>query len=211
MRIKKLISLTIVSIAIMLLSSCNTGKLCIDEKHFPDYEFRSYVKRVFDITGDGYLDEDEISKAVEINRDDGHVKDKYIYSFKGIEYLTSLERLFCSHNKLDELDVSKCTQLKYISCGNNNLTSLNVDNCINLETLYCYNNRLTSLDISKCTQLESLDCGHNDLTSLDVSKCTELSFLKCSGNNISYLDISNCTSLGRLSFVYDDDVEVKWK
>lgn len=199
---KKLLAVGLV-LFMAMLCSCGKAGVKIDEKHFPDENFRSFVCDEFDINGDKYLDDEEIAKSTVID-----CSEKSIHTLEGIEYFTALENLNCAGNEITELDVSKCTSLKYLSCSNIQstilgsyckLTSLDVSGCTSLVELYCNTHQLTSLDISKCTSLRVLDCGNNQLTSLDVSKCTSLNYLDCSVNQITSLDISKCTSLESLS------------
>ena len=111
---------------------------------------------------------------------------------------TQLEELNCNSNQFSSLDISKNTQLTKLDCFYNKLTSLNVSNNTQLTKLICSNNQLTSLDVSKNTQLEILDCYTNRLTSLDVSHNTQLETLYCSYNTLSSLDVSQNTKLTKL-------------
>ena len=133
-----------------LVGACGTlkayaaeGQIQINDKNFPDKEFRSYVAE-FDTDKNGYLSGAEIENVTDIK-----VSGKGIGSLQGIEFFTALEFLWCYENNLSSLDVSKNTALKWLNCDKNNLDSL---------------------DVSKNTALTSLDCGGNNLSSLDVSK-----------------------------------------
>ena len=136
----------------------------IDETNFPDQNFRNYVSANCDQDGDGTLSESEIAATTEIK-----LSSENIYSLKGIEYFTSLQRLGCEGNKLTTLNLSRNTALTTLNCGGNYLTSLDVSSNTALISLSCDSNRLTSLDVSGNTALTSLNCGNNQLTSLDVS------------------------------------------
>ena len=69
-------------------------------------------------------------------------------------------RLNCGHNKLTELkSLDKLVNLKVLWCSNNKLTELDVSKLVNLKELYCYNNQLTELDLSNLVNLKWLNGG----------------------------------------------------
>ena len=138
--------------------------VAIDETNFPDQNFRNYVSAKCDQDRDGTLSKSEIAATTEI-----YLYNRGIYSLKGIEYFTSLQRLGCEGNKLTTLNLSRNTALTSLSCNGNQLTNLDVSSNTALTSLSCYNNQLTSLDVRGNTALTSLSCGRNQLTSLDVS------------------------------------------
>ncbi|MDR1527719.1 MAG: hypothetical protein LBS46_08660, partial [Dysgonamonadaceae bacterium] len=85
---------------------------------------------------------------------------------RGIEYFTSLRKLYCKYNLLASLDVSKNVNLTYLDCGNNTA--------------------LSTLDISTLTKLDSIDVSYTGIKSLDFSGCKEsLKFLKWNANNLT--------------------------
>ena len=103
----------------------------IDEKNFPDANFRNYLLSQ-SYGYDGVLTEAEIKGIASIN-----VSEKNISSLKGIEYFTALTYLDCANNQLTALDVSKNTALTYLSCCNNQLTALDVSKNTALTYLSC--------------------------------------------------------------------------
>lgn len=119
------------------------GEIPIDEAHFPDESFRSWVSENCDTDGDGSLADWEIMMTTGID-----VEREGINTLKGIEYFTALRELYCYNNQLTTLDVSKNTALT---------------------DLYCYFNELTTLDVSKNTALSTLCCKDNYFTQVDVS------------------------------------------
>ena len=167
--------------------------IAIDETNFPDQIFRNYVSANCDQVRDRMLSKSEIAATTEF-----YLSSNNIYSLKGIEYFTSLQRLDCSWNKLTTLDLSSNTALTFLSCYSNYLTSLNVSGNTALTTLDCSGNYLTSLDVSGNIALVSLSCGDNQLTSLDMSSNTALTTLDCSGNYLTSLDMSSNTALTSL-------------
>ena len=176
--------------------------IAIDSTHFPDDVFRSYVSENFDINSNGYL-----SFSERLNATEAYVADMGISSLKGIEYLTSLQILYCGHNDLSSLDVSRNLELHTLSCHNNDLTALDVSNHYMLQSLYCGGNDLGSIDLSKNAELYEFACYNCKLDSLDVSKNTKLEHLYCQGNELRALDVSRNTALETLS-CYDNELSV---
>ncbi len=163
----------------------------INETNFPDAIFRGYVTSNFDTNKNGYLSNSEIANATTIR-----FSYSIVSNFKGIEYLTALEKFEGYFlNNLTELDVSNNTELTYLDCSGNNLTEIDVSNNTKLTELYCSSNNLTEIDVSKNTELTYLDCPYNYLTEIDVSKNTKLTELYCYSNSLTSLDVSKNTEL----------------
>ena len=156
----------------------------IDETTFPDEEFRKWLMKQ-PYGKDGVLTEEEIAgvKSIDLAYED-------IASLKGIEYFTEIEGLWCSSEKLTELDVSKNTKLLDLRCSQCKLTTLDLSQNKALFRLYCHNNPLTSLDLSQNVALEELDCSSCQLTELDVTHNPKLKNLYCHYNPLTSLDVS---------------------
>ncbi|MBP3710991.1 MAG: hypothetical protein J6I86_00810 [Bacteroidaceae bacterium] len=153
----------------------------IDEAHFPDDNFRAYVKEEKDDRpADGRLDQQEanVFSSSETNKSVYYVTidvtGRDISSLKGIEYFPELEILNITRNNITELDLSP---FKY------------------LLKLVTTSNPLKSLDVTKSPQLRNLRCDYNQLTRLDLSKSDSLIFLNCTNNLLTYLDFSHCNEL----------------
>ena len=131
------------------------------------------------------------------------VSEAGIKSLAGIEYFTSLTKLYCSDNELTALNVSKNTALWVLDCSGNQLTALDVTKNTALFYFLCFYNKLTALDVSKNTELFQFGCGNNELTALDVSKNTALRLLSCGSNKLTALDVSKNIALERL-YCYDN-------
>ena len=96
----------------------------INEENFPDANFREEMRedlKIYDEDKDGRLSAAEIAKIRIIN-----IPQKGIKDLTGIEYFTSLEKLFCQINELTVLDLSHNTALTFVNCSRNQLTSLNL-------------------------------------------------------------------------------------
>ena len=180
-----------------------TGDVAIDEEHFPDSNFRKFVKK-YDRVKDGKLSQIELAKVTDLNCDksySGVTDDEKIKSLKGIEYFTSLKTLSCRRNLLTELDVSNNSELEYLECSENQLSALDVSNHPALKELSCaYNHQLSALDVSNCPALKMLECEVTHLGALDVSNHPALEKLYCDGAHLSVLVLGNHPNLNYLNF-----------
>ncbi len=171
------------------------SKIAIDANHFPDENFRNYLKSNTDIdkNQDGYLTTTEIADTRTIN-----VRDLGIESLEGVEIFTNLKYLYCANNKLKSVDVSGNKKLIILFCNHNQITTLDLSNNTQLENLACYHNQLKALDVTKLINLTNLDCDSNQITELDLSKNSKLEELSCEFNALKSLDLSYNTSLTSL-------------
>ena len=187
---KKLFLFTLLAIVAISFNACSKDETWPDDSpiiEFKDsYFLEALVKGTddydgskIDKNGDGKISEKEASVVRGLRLSDFKIR-----CIDEISYFTALETLYCDHNQLTSLDVSKNTELMGLNCDNNQLTSLDLSKNTKLGWFYCNNNQLTSLDVSKNTELSYLYCNNNQLTSLDLSKNAELYSLNCSGNNL---------------------------
>lgn len=175
------------------------GDVALDEAHFPDANFREDMRRQHDRNHDGVLSQKELSdvKEIIVSSDDP------ITDLTGIEYFKSLERLVCSQNQIERLDLSGNPALKWVDCHDNKITNLNVTGCKELEYIQCLNNKLSELNVSTNTKLNYLGIEGNKIQSLDVSKNPELQMLFCDGNGLMELDLSHNLKLTNLVCQYN--------
>ena len=170
------------------------GYIAINEKNFPDENFRDYVAEEWDKNHDKYFSPSEIAAAKWISCDN-----KEISNLKGIEFFTNIWLLECYYNNLTTIDLSHNKNLSYINCHHNQLNELDVSGLPLLETFYCGHNALPSIDVSKNEKLEDFDCQDNHLDTLDVSQNKELVKLSCGTNNLTELDVRENKKLKELS------------
>ncbi|MGO0985070.1 cell wall-binding repeat-containing protein [Clostridioides difficile] len=145
---------------------------------------------------------------------------KKIYNLDGIENFKNLEKLDCSSNNLENIDLSENIKLKSIdisgnkilnidlknnslinelNCDANKLTSLDLKNNKNLVSLFFTSNELTEINLSNNKNLESLQFLNNNLKSIDLSNNPKLQSLNCTNNKLESLDLSNNVILKKLS------------
>lgn len=70
-----------------------------------------------------------------------------------------IQKLDCSRNKLENLDIDRLSYLKQLDCSWNKLKNLNVSCNTELRELNCDGNYIAGLDLHQNLQLESLVCG----------------------------------------------------
>ena len=175
------------------------GYIAINEKNFPDENFRDYVAEEWDKNQDKYFSPSEIADAKWISCDN-----KEISNLKGIEFFTNIWLLECYYNNLTTIDLSNNKKLSYINCHHNQLKELDVSGLPLLKTFYCGHNALPSIDVSKNEKLEDFDCQDNHLDTLDVSQNKELVKLSCGDNNLTELEVSENKKLKELLFYRDN-------
>lgn len=121
--------------------------VAIDEEHFPDAGFRSWILEQT-YGSDGVLTAEEAAGVTEIN-----VDGKHFSNLAGIKNFTALRTLSCNFNYLSSLDVSGLNALEYVDCS--------------------FNEDLDEFDFSGCTSLRQLKTsqasGVSVLTALDLS------------------------------------------
>ncbi len=177
-----------------------------DSAKIPDMTFRELLKSFFanlfqrnsrDKDGDTenyVLTREQIASVKELN-----LSGYSISSLVGINYFTSLEKLNCSSNNLNTLNVMGLKNLVLLECSDNQLQNLYVNGCTKLETLNCYDNIIRgSLNISGCTALKSVSCYNNKFEWFNMSGCADLEYLDCSDNNADFLSVRNFTKLKTL-------------
>ena len=177
--------------------------IAINEKNFPDENFRDYVAREWDKDHDKYFSPSEIAAAKWITCDNLW-EGQPIKSLKGIEYFTEIWELSCVYNDLTEIDLSHNKKLEYLNCHHNQLKELDVSGLPLLKTFYCGHNELPSIDVSKNEQLEDFDCQDNHLDTLNVSQNKKLVKLSCGDNNLTELDVSENKKLKELGCYRDN-------
>ena len=170
------------------------GYIAINEKNFPDPDFRDDVWWAWNTNHDDYFSPSEIEKAIFI----GSYNRPTISSLKGIEFFKEIYRLDCYYDNLTTIDLSNNKKLSYLNCLGNYFRELEVSGLPLLETFYCGNNRLQSINVRENKKLKDFDCKNNCLNTLDVSQNTELERLGCGHNNLTELDVSENKKLKTL-------------
>ena len=156
--------------------------LPINEKNFPDPNFRNYIQ-TYKAGGRNVLTVEEQRKVDTID-----VKGWNISNLKGIEAFPNLKELNCENNSIQKLDLRQNPELEKLICDKNQLTQLDLSKNPKIHHLICSWNQLKQLDVSNLEDLVTLDCSHNDLEQLDVKNSKSLVALNCSWNRLTELD-----------------------
>ena len=156
--------------------------LPINDKNFPDANFRKYIKGNI-AGGRDVLTVEERSKVETIE-----VEGWNISNLKGIEAFPNLKELNCGNNSIRKLDLRQNPKLKTLICNKNQLTQLDLSKNPQIDYLNCSENQLEQLDVSHL-KLEYLYCSNNDLEQLDVKNSKWLRELDCSKNELTKLDV----------------------
>ena len=156
--------------------------LPINEKNFPDDNFRDYIK-TYKAGGREVLTVEQQKNVTEIE-----VEGRNISNLKGIEAFPNLKELKCGNNSIQNLDLRQNPKLETLKCNKNQLTQLDLSKNPQIDYLICSWNQLKQLDVSNLKDLVTLDCSHNDLEQLDVKNSKFLVTLNCSANQLTELD-----------------------
>lgn len=157
--------------------------LPINEKNFPDANFRNYIK-TYKAGNRDVLTVEEQRKVETIE-----VEGWNISNLKGIEAFPNLKELNCGNNSIQKLDLRQNPELEKLICNKNQLTQLDLSKNPKIYHLICFWNQLEQLDVSNLKDLVTLDCSHNDLEQLDVKNSKWLTELNCSKNRLTELDV----------------------
>ena len=157
--------------------------LPINEKNFPDANFRNYIK-TYKAAGSDVLTVEQQKNVTEIK-----INNKGVSDLRGIEAFPNLTELDCGNNSIKELDLRQNPMLRKLICNKNQLTQLDLSKNPNIYFLNCSWNQLEQLDVSHLKDLVTLDCSHNDLEQLDVKNSKSLVALNCSANQLTELDV----------------------
>ena len=110
-----------------------------------------------------------------------------------------LTSVYCEHNQLTTLDLSKNEELEFVNCEYNQITEVDLSKNVALVDFHATGNKLTQIDLEANIQLTNLSLYDNDFTALDVSANVNLEYLSCGYNELTALDVSkneNLNSLG---------------
>jgi len=204
-----------VLLSILLLSCRESDQVIPEIPKIPmetmDECFNAYLVENFDLNKDDIISVEEAALVKEIDCSGWNIR-----SLEGLQYFPALEKLACSNNVLQEIDISQNPALKTLICSDNYHLSKIVSDNPALITLICGRNySLNELDVSKNPALEYLSCENSyngrglttlmlppeskikflDITdhkmsSFDFSGNQYLKTLKCSGSNMTSLDVS---------------------
>ncbi|EJA6378969.1 TPA: leucine-rich repeat domain-containing protein, partial [Clostridioides difficile] len=85
-----------------------------------------------------------------------------IDNLDGIENFRNLEKLDCSSNNLESVDLSKNIKLKYLDISGNKILNIDLKNNNLINELHCDANKLSNLDLKNNKNLVSLFFTSNE-------------------------------------------------
>ena len=145
--------------ALMLMAVCAGADVALDEAHFPDETFRKIISGR-DVNADGFLNDDEIASATMLD-----LLGEEIKSLKGVEYLTSLESLWCKNVQATEIDLSGNKALSRVQCVDMPLKTLILKENQQLISMECTGCNLETIDVTGapqiCDLVQTRECYYN--------------------------------------------------
>lgn len=118
----------------------------------------------------------------------------------------NLTQLYCSHNQLYYLDVTKLSKLDTLWMRGNQMSSINLTGNPMLNSFMCDNTgensavKLSTIYFGDNKNLQYFNINSNNLQELDLSKLERLSQLLCTGNQLKRLNIKNGSNEATLNF-----------
>ena len=170
----------------------------IDAEHFPDPNFRAWVKENCDPYGFDMLTYNTIQNTTEMD-----LRDLGIKSLEGIRYFRCADVIDCSGNQLTEIDISNLPMLKTLDCSYNAIRSIRVAEKSDLETLACGGNALTALNLPNMPKLLSLGCSDNPLIKINLTNMPQVQSLYCGDNPLQSFIVPEGSALEYLDISYD--------
>lgn len=207
-------------------------EVSLDEKHFPDADFRTFVSEKFDLNKDGILESDEIRKAKNLDTE----YEVTMSSLKGIEYLSNLKRLVVSMSGIEDMDISKNSklqivdvnynedlqfldvsankELRILDISNTSIKQINVTNNKELQWLFAFDTNISDFDVSQNAKLKRLDIGRTAIQKIDISHNRKLQALNIEETKVNKIDLSKNRDLYEFYFkdtpISEVDLSKNW-
>ena len=201
-------------------SEQQTASVAIDEKNFPDENFRAIVLKKIDTDGDGMLSlaernavttlsircSQEAKNILGFTEKEGNSIGYRWYNGKavdltGLEYFTNLDTLYLSNIDPVGLPLDKLINLREVYFTSMPVVSLDFSQNKKLENIYCRCfNLLESINLQGLDQLPKLTLSKCNLNSLDLSSNTNLKEIYLDNNKFHSINLSNNTLCERLDF-----------
>ena len=228
--LKKIWGILILFLLVLLPGQIASAKeikpVKIDEKHFPDENFRWEISESFDQNQDGILSRKEIRKAKELDVVNYDTLKPYL-NFSGVEHLPYIKAVGIFGYKIKQRDLNKYpfTKAKKISLDNNYMKSMDFSSCKELEELECSqyhvlkkinvkkNKKLKKLKLENCQQLKDITIPKNGKLKefwldenhvqreITLRGVKSLKFLRISRTQITGLKVINCPQLQLVSLI----------
>ncbi len=151
------------------------GPVLLDEAHFPDANFRSYLSGLYDGDQDGTLSEMELRGITALTTPSEEDGEGIISDLTGVEYLAYLEQLtFGAPVTMEHLDLSRTIKLKKLDAKYSQLASIDLSANLQLADLRLPADHLSSLHLPERNNIQTLWMGEFQGDAKELSKCTRL-------------------------------------
>ena len=185
----------------------------LTEEFIPDAVLRDYIKTNIANGEDVYTNIQAASYNGAIN-----INQLRVFDFKGLEFFTNLQELYCSGINIQTIDISALKNLRVFDASSCQfLTSLTTGE---MEKMEDFKNQLPSslkslkvislkyedLPLSKFTQLETLMADMNKLSTIDLHNFSTLKEVSLSGNQLTTVNLSGCENLKGLILSYNTNL-----
>ena len=161
------------------------GKVMLNEKNFPDENFREHLYELADETG--YITISEVNTIT--------ISDEKVRDLTGLEYFTDVTHLIVNYCEIDELDVSGFEKLSSLSICGTDISLLDLTKNINLATLGINDCKLNEIKFGNNSLISTLIILETQISGLDFSELTNLQYLRFESNKQSELDLSHNINL----------------
>ncbi len=197
----------------------------LTEEFIPDAVLRDYIKTNIANGEDVYTNIQAAAYNGAIN-----INQLRVFDFKGLEFFTNLQELYCSGINIQTIDISALKNLRVFDASSCQfLTSLttgemekmedfNISRCSkltgydlnqlpsSLKSLKVISLKYEDIPLSKFTQLETLMADMNKLSTLDLHGYTTLKEVSLSGNTLTSVNLSGCENLKGLILSYNTNL-----
>ena len=162
-------------------------ELVISENPVTAVDFSTLTNLVYLECLETQITEVDISGLKDLEEFNGYDAPIKKFSAKGCSALTSIDLAWA---EVKEFDISGCTLLQYFRVDGR-LDEIDISECTELMVLYVRSLGLRSLDLSHNPKLQEIGCSGNDLLELDVSMLPDLEELCCDMNHLKELDLTH--------------------
>lgn len=108
--------------------------------------------------------------------------------------LTGLKTLWCDHNLMPSIDISKSPGIESFMAGNNALSKITMpaEGLVQLSDFWVNSNRLTTLDLSACKYIQTLNVEKNQLVQMYLATLySKATAVFIDGNSLDFKSLWN--------------------
>ncbi len=119
-----------------------------------------------------------------------------------------LRILYCSGNQILRLSLNN-PKLKYLACFENKLQTLDLTKCTSLSRVDCFLNQLNTIQFGENNNIGFLSAGENNFESIDLSSCSRIYWVDLKINKLKSINIRNGNnhSMGTFFVIKNPDLQ----